>query len=117
MISFTNNLLYKSVMTQILDRLPAHFRDRVLCCYTNTSRELKLARIVNISNWYFERVVFPGEKLLFEALPEAELEIYAGVVSTIVPAEVVSCDRLTMKARQEKVDHNMEAAEETSRKY
>ncbi len=34
-------------------------------------------RIVNIPNWYFERVVFPGEQLVFEALPEAVLEIYS----------------------------------------
>lgn len=91
-------------MTQILDRLPADFSDRVFCCYTNSTREIKLARIVNIPNWYFERVIFPGEKLLFEALPEAELEIYVGTVSTIAPAEMISCGRLIVKDRQAQLD-------------
>jgi hypothetical protein len=86
-------------MTQILDLLPAHFSDRVLCCYTNATHEISLAQIVNISNWYFERVIFPGERLLFEALPEAELEIYTRPGSTIAPFEIISCDRLTVKAR------------------
>jgi hypothetical protein len=60
-------------MTQILDSLSADCANRILCCYINDAYKIKIARITNISNWYFEGVVFPGEKLLFEALPEAQL--------------------------------------------
>jgi hypothetical protein len=58
-------------MTQILDRLPSDYTNRILCYYYNDTQRTKLVRITNIPNWYFERVVFPGERLLFEALPEA----------------------------------------------
>ncbi len=81
-------------MTQTLDSLPAACTDRVLCCYINRDRQIKVARIINISNWYFERVVFPGEWFLFEAPLEAELEVCMMKFSIVALVEVVACDRL-----------------------
>lgn len=91
-------------MTQILDSLPADCVNGILCCYVNDTQQLKIARVTNISNWYFERVVFPGEKLLFEALPEAQLEIYMSRFSTVVLVEVTTCDRLAVKSFQPQID-------------
>lgn len=87
-------------MTQILDSLPADRSNQILCCYINDVRRIKIARITNIPNWYFERVVFPGERLLFEALPEAQLEIYVTNFSTVALVEVTTCDRLAIKVRR-----------------
>lgn len=82
-------------MTQILDSLPVDCIDRLLCCYINFDRKIKMVRIINIPNWYFERVVFPGDWLLFEAPPEAELEVYMLRFSVVDLIEVVACDRLS----------------------
>jgi hypothetical protein len=35
-------------------------------------------RVANLPESDFERVVFPGQRLMFEAAHEAELEIYSG---------------------------------------
>ncbi len=48
-----------------------------LCCYINRTDKVQIGRIVNIEQWYFEKVIFPQQRLLFDAPPEAELEIYA----------------------------------------
>ncbi|XGW00685.1 MAG: DUF1830 domain-containing protein [Leptolyngbya sp. BL-A-14] len=32
---------------------------------------MQIPRIVNIPNWYFERVVFSGQRFLFETPPDA----------------------------------------------
>lgn len=48
-----------------------------LCCYINRTDKIQIARIVNIDEWYFERVIFPQQRLLFDAPAEAELEIHA----------------------------------------
>jgi hypothetical protein len=83
-----------------LDQLPDNFEPgtlsdrRTLCCYTNQTPHVQVARISNISNWYFERVVFPGERLLFEALAVAVLEIYTTDSVTTILADRISCDRL-----------------------
>ncbi|XHX76488.1 MAG: DUF1830 domain-containing protein [Stenomitos frigidus ULC029] len=87
-------------MTQTLDHLPVNCANRILCYYSNNTRKIKLVRITNIPNWYFERIIFPKERLLFEALPEAQLEIYVTNFSTMALVEVTRCDRLAIKAAQ-----------------
>lgn len=67
---------------------------RILCCYVNATSKIQMARIANISNWYFERVVFPGQRLLFEALPEAQLEIHTGIMNTAILSDQVKCEHL-----------------------
>jgi hypothetical protein len=50
--------------------------DRILCCYVNKTDQLQVGRIVNIPNWHFERVVLPGQRLLFESQIAALLEVH-----------------------------------------
>lgn len=64
-------------MTQILDALPDHYRNRTLCSYRNGSGQIQVVRIVNIPDWKFERVVFPGDRILFEAVLEATLQVHS----------------------------------------
>lgn len=67
-------------MAQVVDSLLLEYSGRILCSYVNATNVLQIVRITNIPNWHFERVVFPGQRLLFEALPEAQLEIHTGVM-------------------------------------
>jgi hypothetical protein len=71
-------------MTQVLNHLPDKYGQNILCSYKNQTPTLQIIRIANIPNWYFERVVFPGELLLFEALPEAVLEIYSSEEARLI---------------------------------
>lgn len=83
-------------MTQTLDILPFRYSERMLCGYVNGTSRIQIARITNIVDWYFERVVFPGERLFFEAIPEALLEIYTGEFTGAVLADEVSCIHLSV---------------------
>lgn len=87
-------------MMQALDRLSGKSGSEILCCYVNASSKMQIARITNIPNWYLEHVVFPGERFLFEALPEAELEIYQSVETNEVICERLLCDRLRVAEKQ-----------------
>lgn len=62
-------------MAQSSPSLPSDGSNRILCYYENATSQVQIARIANIPNWLFERVVFPQQRLLFEALPEALLEV------------------------------------------
>ncbi|HEY9895779.1 MAG TPA: DUF1830 domain-containing protein [Candidatus Sericytochromatia bacterium] len=62
-------------MAQTSTSLPDRWSQRILCYYENASSQVQVARIANIPNGVFERVIFPRERLLFEALPEALLEV------------------------------------------
>ncbi len=81
-------------MAQILDPIPNHQKRVLLCCYVNATSHIQIVRITNIPNWYFERVVFPGQRLVFEALPQALLEIHTGMMASAILSDTISCERL-----------------------
>ena len=90
-------------MSQILDPVPRHEAERaVLCAYVNATSKIQVARIRNIPNWYFERVVFPGQRLIFEAMPEAYLEIHSGMMASSILSDRIPCDRLVDEAEPER---------------
>ena len=85
-------------MAQILDPLPPErTTGHIVCCYVNATSQIQIARITNIPNWYFERVVFPGQRLIFEALPEAILEIHTGMMASAILSDKIPCARLCME--------------------
>jgi hypothetical protein len=79
------------------DRTPSRSSggsERILCSYVNASSKIQIARIANTSNCDLERVVFPGQRLLFEALPDAQLEIHTGVMATAFLSDKILCKHL-----------------------
>jgi hypothetical protein len=93
-------------MAQILDPLPSNTANRILCCYVNATSTIQIARISNIANWYFERVVFPGQRLVFEAVAEAMLEIHTGAMASAIISDTIPCRRL-------QIDQDLPVVEET----
>jgi hypothetical protein len=83
-------------MAQILDPLPPEQSGTILCCYVNATSKIQIARICNIANWYFERVVFPGQRLVFEAPLEAQMEIHTGMMASAILSDKIPCDRLAI---------------------
>jgi len=81
-------------MAQILDPIPSDGAQPMLCCYVNATSKIQVARITNVEDWYFERVVFPGQRLIFEALPTALLEIHTGMMASAILSDSIPCSRL-----------------------
>ena len=81
-------------MAQILDPLPNDQEQTLLCCYVNATSQIQVARITNIPNWHFERVVFPGQRLVFETVSEAMLEIHTGMMASAILSDKIPCNRL-----------------------
>ncbi len=96
-------------MAQILDPLPPEQSGKILCCYVNATSKIQVARISNVSNWYFERVVFPGQRLVFEAPLESQLEIHTGMIASAILSDTIPCDRLAI---QETLSDEFESSHE-----
>lgn len=90
-------------MAQIFDPLPSDSTDPIICCYVNATSRIQIARITNIPNWYFERVVFPGQRLVFEALPAALLEIHCGMMASAILSDTIHCE--TLRVQEEDSPH------------
>lgn len=87
------------MMPQTLNRAPDIEVEKVLCHYHNDTRHIQVARIENIPHEpheYLERVVFPGDRLVFKTFPHAWLEIYTGELCSALLAERILCDRLRL---------------------
>lgn len=84
-------------MAQILDSLPPEQSNYLVCCYVNGTSKIQIARISNVSNWYFERVVFPGQRLVFEAPSQSLLEIHTGMMASAILSDRIPCDRLCIR--------------------
>ena len=69
-------------------------KELTLCCYENKTNQIQIGRITNITSWFFERVIWPGQRMIFEAPLEAELEIHTGEMISAILSEKISCDRL-----------------------
>ncbi len=64
-----------------------------LCCYTNHTNYIQVIRLVNQSHTNWQRVIFPGERFLFEADSESNLEIMGDEVFS----SLVNCQKLLVK--------------------
>lgn len=104
-------------MAQILDPLPADQSGKLLCCYVNATSKIQIARISNIPTWYFERVVFPGQRLVFEAPPQSVLEIHTGMMASAILSDNIPAERLCISEDSSlSVEMNQEAGEEANEK-
>ncbi|MCI3280000.1 DUF1830 domain-containing protein [Synechococcus sp. PCC 6717] len=84
-------------MPQIFDPVPHDNCDRILCCYANVTSKIQVVRITNIANWYFERVVFPGQRLVFECPRPAQLEVHCGMMASAILSDTIPCTELLVQ--------------------
>ncbi|PSB31310.1 DUF1830 domain-containing protein [Stenomitos frigidus] len=84
-------------MVQTSTSLPGEWSNRILCYYENATSQVQIARIANIPNWLFERVVFPRQRLLFEALPDALLEVRTSTAASGSLLDQIPCLSLQVK--------------------
>lgn len=109
-------IIYPHIMAQLFDPLPNDSTASIMCCYTNVTSKIQIARITNIPNWYFERVVFPGQHLVFEAIPEAQLEIHTGMMASAILSDTIPCDRLQVNEHPDTNLNTPEAQQEIERR-
>lgn len=69
--------------------------DSILCFYINSTSQIQIARITNIPSYYWKRVIFHGQRLIFTAVRAAILEIHTSEnATTIVVKNWIFCHNL-----------------------
>jgi hypothetical protein len=65
--------------------------EKIICFYMNDSRKIQIIRTLPKANW--ERVVFPRQRFLFEALTSDKLELQiCKVISLLIPCHKLRVD-------------------------
>lgn len=73
---------------------------KISCFYLNDTSQIQIIRINNTPDMYWEKVVFPGQRLIFEATPEARLKIYSSRNSFAILSDVISCQQLMIHSEE-----------------
>ena len=98
-------------MIQIDELFGSESNAAILCCYINVTNRLQILRLPKLTNGFYERVIFPGERLLFEAKPEVQLEIHSAKPANIILSQKIPCARLQVcegiQLRSEMEDREM----------
>ncbi|MEB3295011.1 MAG: DUF1830 domain-containing protein [Synechococcales bacterium] len=99
-------------MAQVFDPLPSDQLTSLVCCYVNVTSQIQVVRITNIPNWYFERVVFPGQRLMFETPSDGLLEIHTGMMASAILSDKIPCSKLALEPMPTPVDSIASSLEE-----
>lgn len=68
-----------------------------LCCYYVNRTELtQILRITNIPGYFLERVLLPGQPLMFEACRSALLEIHSSEMAGAIASDTIPCQQLQL---------------------
>jgi hypothetical protein len=73
----------------------------MLCCYQNHSPKIQIIRSVDSPRqplpWHLERVIFPGQRLLFEAPRQSKIHVYSSNPVGMLVDDTVLCDRIQVQ--------------------
>ena len=70
------------------------FSEYIFCFYINITSQVQIIKITNVSNCDWKQVVFPGQRLIFEAVTSAKLEIYTNESAISILSDMIPCQRL-----------------------
>lgn len=75
----------------------AKLQSKMLCHYNNRTNNLQIIRVVNCRHTRLEKVVFPRERILFEATSAEQLEIFTRKAEEKGIAQIISCRELIVE--------------------
>ncbi|ELR99618.1 DUF1830 domain-containing protein [Gloeocapsa sp. PCC 73106] len=104
-------------MAQILDPIPGAKPEQIRCCYVNATSQIQVVRITNVASWYFERVAFPGHRLVFESFPEALLEIHTGMMASAILSDTFPCKDLEIEDNSSKEQKKTKPVSENKKAF
>jgi len=62
----------------------------IVCFYSNVTHSIQLLRLKHFERSTWDRIIFPGERLMFDAHPQSKLEIKTSESGTLL----ISCQQL-----------------------
>ncbi len=81
--------------------------DAILCYYTNATTHLQRACFAGVSRSQFERVIFPNQRIMFEASPDALLEVQTCGTAGTATIDHIPCAQLQV-SQSEAIAHRVE---------
>lgn len=74
----------------------------VLCCYINQTQRIQVSKVTHLTQRDIEKVIFPGERFLFEATTNAKLDIYVTLAGKTTLLDSIPCSTLQTQTLTDK---------------
>jgi Domain of unknown function (DUF1830) len=74
------------------------FSAPILCYYMNATKRIQVVRLSHLTEGEWEHILFPAQNFMFEAPPEAMLEVYKSPTLSVVPPEHILCRTLQVQS-------------------
>ncbi|PSB06846.1 hypothetical protein C7B62_21700 [Pleurocapsa sp. CCALA 161] len=68
--------------------------NNMLCYYVNSTSKTQLIQVTDDLKVYWKKIVFPQQRILFEAVPEFKLEIQNNQPENIRVTKTILCQKL-----------------------
>lgn len=81
----------------------SNISEPVLCCYINKTQRIQIGKIAYYPEGHLEKVIFPGEKFLFEAPADAFLAIYIELAGNTTLIDSIPCSHLQTQTAPKKI--------------
>lgn len=82
--------------SKITRQVTSNIEEKILCAYQNLSGNWQIAKITNIPHYYWEKVVLPGQKIVFQTSAKAKLAIFSAENITTILVDTIPCQKLKL---------------------
>ncbi|MBW4534354.1 MAG: DUF1830 domain-containing protein [Pleurocapsa minor HA4230-MV1] len=83
-----------NINSKITRNITNELDKKILCAYQNLSSNWQIIKITNIPNYYWEKAVLPGQKIVFITSIKAILKIFSADNITAILIDNISCQKL-----------------------
>jgi Domain of unknown function (DUF1830) len=83
---------------QTTENQPVVLSDPILCYYVNATKRIQVVRLSHLKEGEWEHILFPAQNFMFEAPPEAMLEVYKSPALSVAPPEYILCRQLQVQS-------------------
>lgn len=75
-------------------KLTTDIEEKILCAYQNLSNSWQIIKITDVPNYYWEKVVLPGQEIVFQGISQANLNIFSADYITSILIDTIPCHKL-----------------------
>lgn len=83
-----------NINSQITKNITNELDGKTLCAYQNLSSSWQIIKITNLPNYYWEKSVLPGQKIIFITSIKAILKVFSTKNITAILIDNIPCHQL-----------------------
>ncbi|WP_019505265.1 DUF1830 domain-containing protein [Pleurocapsa sp. PCC 7319] len=86
-------------MPQISKTLTTEPKTNILCYHYNSSNQIQIIQFVKSNIEYSSKIIFPGQRIMFEAEPDSQIEILLNGKGDTSFSRLVNCQDLQVNSQ------------------